>query len=93
MIDSDFCPHCGVDLRSAQIPDGLLDEGWYGHWDKERGYYGERPRYYYSTVGVEIPGVYDGVLFWQCPDCGGCWHRFPPEDWRNEKAKKYLKEV
>lgn len=22
------------------------------------------------TVGVELPWVYDGVLFWACQDCG-----------------------
>lgn len=22
----------------------------------------------------EIRGVYDGAVFWQCPDCGGMWH-------------------
>jgi len=27
-------------------------------------------------VGVEVPGVYDGVLYWECPDCGAAWHRW-----------------
>jgi hypothetical protein len=29
------------------------------------------------TIGIEVRGAYDGVLFWQCPDCDGRWHRFP----------------
>lgn len=33
------------------------------------------------AIGVEIRGVYDGVLFWGCPDCGGSWHRWSPDDW------------
>lgn len=27
------------------------------------------------VIGVEIQGVYDGVLYWQCPDCGFAWGR------------------
>ncbi len=41
------------------------------------------------AVGVEIPRVYDGVLFWRCPDCGGCWHRFPTGDSRRASADRY----
>lgn len=25
--------------------------------------------------GHEYTGVYDGVLFWQCMECGHCWPR------------------
>lgn len=36
-----------------------------------------RPGEHYGReLGVNIPGIYDGVLYWQCPDCGGRWHRF-----------------
>lgn len=27
-------------------------------------------------TGVEIPGAYDGILFWACTACGQAWHRF-----------------
>jgi hypothetical protein len=26
-------------------------------------------------VGIELPWVYDGVLYWHCTACGGNWHR------------------
>lgn len=44
------------------------------------------------TIGVEIWGVYDGVLFWRCPDCGGSWHRWSPDDWPRlyKAAEKYV---
>lgn len=44
------------------------------------------------TTGVEIWGVYDGVLFWRCPDCGGSWHRWTPNDRLRlyEAAEKYI---
>lgn len=43
-------------------------------------------RHYLRTIGVCIPGVYDGVLFWACPDCQGAWHRWAPEDGRRYEA-------
>lgn len=27
------------------------------------------------VVGVEVRGVYDGVLFWKCDGCGHAWSR------------------
>lgn len=32
---------------------------------------------YYRTILVEVQGVYDGGLFYRCPDCQGQWHRWP----------------
>lgn len=29
-----------------------------------------------NRMGVNIPGAYDGVLFWRCMFCGHDWHRF-----------------
>lgn len=28
-------------------------------------------------AGIEVRGVYDGVLYWQCLECGWAWSR----DW------------
>ena len=42
------------------------------------------------VIGVEIQGAYDGTLFWQCPDCGGRWHRFPKGHALRKKAEPYL---
>lgn len=38
-------------------------------------------------VGVEIAGVYDGVLFYQCFDCGHRRHRWSKEDHPDMWAK------
>jgi len=35
---------------------------------------------YYRTMSVEVRGVYDGGLFYQCPDCAGRWHRWIGDD-------------
>ena len=34
--------------------------------------------------------VYPGVLFWECPDCGGQWHRFTIASREHHWAKKYM---
>ena len=34
--------------------------------------------------------VYQGVLFWECPDCGGQWHRFTIASREHHWAKKYM---
>ncbi len=41
--------------------------------------YGDRApedRFYGREIGITVRGIYDGVLFWQCPDCTHTWHRF-----------------
>lgn len=41
-------------------------------------------------IGVEIQGVYDGVLYWQCPACGGMWNRWPKDHPRYVVAERYM---
>lgn len=31
---------------------------------------------YSRRIGVEVQGLYDGVAYWKCPDCGHNWQRF-----------------
>ncbi len=54
--------------------------------------YGDKPveeRFFSRIIGIEIRGVYDGVLFWQCPDCGGRWQRWSEHDMM-AKAQPYI---
>jgi hypothetical protein len=78
------CPHCGTNLIDKEIPIESLKRGLYGEWD------GKTPQYYYRTVGVEIPGVYDGTLYWQCPDCDEKWHKFPEGSRLHRRAAPYV---
>lgn len=73
------CPHCAAGLLGDPIPQKYIDEGWYGtktHYDR--------------TIGVEVRGVYDGVLYWACPDCGGTWHRWPEDHHLRARAEKHM---
>jgi len=36
-----------------------------------------------DVIGIEIQGMYDGVLYWQCKKCEGYLHRFDGT-WYNE---------
>lgn len=76
------CPHCGADLRGAPIPQDYIDAG----------YYPSGAMHYERVIGVEVRGLYDGVLFWACPDCGGTWHRFPEGNPYRRRAEPYVSE-
>lgn len=80
MTETNKCPHCDKDLRDKPIPEDV------------REFYGEK-EYYMKTIGVEIYGLYDGVLFWMCPFCEGKWHRWPEGDYRREKAENYFEQM
>lgn len=60
----DDCPRCGIDLREQPIP------------EEERQQYQGGTHFARLEIGITIRGVYDGVLFWKCPNCGGEWHRW-----------------
>jgi len=53
------CPHCNVSLIGGRIPDDIKHFYSSSHWGRE--------------IGIEYPGIYDGVWEWKCPDCGGIW--------------------
>lgn len=74
--DENICPHCETDLRDKPIP-------------KEHQHLYGTSTHFSRKIGIEIRGVYDGMLFWQCPNCGGRWHRFTDEYMR-KKAEPYI---
>lgn len=45
---------------------------------------------YRRTFMVQIRGLYDGGLFFECPDCGDRWHRWPEGHWLRRKAEPYV---
>ncbi len=55
--------------------------------------YGSRApedRFYRREIGVQVSGVYDGVLYWMCPDCGHTWHRFAEGTALYNRAEKAM---
>ena len=80
MTQPDTCPHCGVSLLGDPIPQESLD----------KGYYGPGTTHFRRDFGAEVDGVYDGVLYWVCPDCGGAWHQFDEGTRLHSLAEKYV---
>ena len=74
----DKCPHCGSNQIGEPIPEKYRDE-----------YYGGKT-HYKRTIGMEVFGVYDGMLYYRCPDCGGNWHRFGPDHYLHDRAVPYV---
>jgi hypothetical protein len=51
----------------------------------------ERPGEHYSNaVMVEVSSVYDGGLYFLCPECGQKWHRWPKGHPLHVRAEEYI---
>lgn len=85
--EMEFCPHCHSSLKGEPIPQRELDRD--RAWRAERGLPPSGETHYSLAIGAVVPGVYDGTLYWQCPFCGGVWHRFGYGPLR-ERAQLYF---
>lgn len=47
-------------------------------WNTARayGWTFENPKCFRNEIGIEVQGVYDGILYYQCPKCEFKWKRF-----------------
>lgn len=43
-----------------------------------------------NVIGREVQFVYDGVLYWDCGDCGKSWHRWPEGTRQREIARAFV---
>jgi hypothetical protein len=57
------CPKCGANWKSKPIP-------------KKDRHYAKGSTHFSRLVGIEIPEKFDGVSYWQCPDCHARWDRW-----------------
>lgn len=76
MTTPDNCPECGVTLQGEEIPEDIRPNYSGTHWNR--------------VLGVKVQGAYDGVLFWQCPDCGARWHRWDRTSPYRSRAETYV---
>jgi hypothetical protein len=83
-MEEEFCQGCGESFRGPKIPQEYID----------KGYYEEGVQYYSTKLGIEVRGVYDGVLIWKCENCFHMWPRFSQENWErlHNKALDIIKE-
>lgn len=78
MTAEDRCPSCRADLRAGEIP------------DEHRHHYSPDATHFSNRVGVEVPGVSDGVLYWMCPHCNHRWHRWPEGHPLRVRAEEFI---
>ena len=76
MEDRRWCPECMADWKGKLIP------------KKFRHLYSKGSIHYSRLIGIEIQGGYDGVAYWECPDCQARWDRFTGEKVEKQKVKK-----
>jgi hypothetical protein len=64
--DEKRCPRCLTSWQGSAIPQEYID----------KGYYAPGSTHYSLLIGVEIQGVYDGVIYFCCPHCKTNFPRF-----------------
>lgn len=80
--DLGACPACGVSWDDGSIFDKLRTQDWCaGMSDDElrahiAQFYDSDTKHFSRLIGIELQGLYDGVIMWQCPDCKSRWDRF-----------------
>lgn len=72
----DACPHCGVSLLGDPVPE--TEQPWFGN------------THYRRDQHMVVKAIYDGVLYFQCPDCGGAWHRWYEGTKYYEQAQPHI---
>lgn len=76
-MSQNTCPHCDTNLIGDPIPEDI------------RHHYGDKT-HFRRVIGIEVRGVYDGVLYYRCPDCGGTWHRWPEGHYLRRRAEPFV---
>lgn len=66
--DSESCPECKASWVGDPIPEKYLH--LYGHHN------GHSSRLIGVNLSYDHPRHYDGVSYWQCPDCKATWNRW-----------------
>ena len=91
--DKGLCPGCGASDIGGPIPEDIVHN--YVPWDVYKGGKGAVRDWLKTNpwptwrkfLGIEVRGVYDGVLIWKCEDCNHQWPRFSREGWERLHVK------
>lgn len=84
-LKTDKCPHCGASWDGGSIVDTVKKQrdggdrylaGWSDADIDEYVKKSYSPPYRWSRlIGIEDLKLYDGISYWQCPDCNTVWDR------------------
>jgi hypothetical protein len=85
-----ICPKCNADWDGGSIVDTFKkqrDEGseyWKDYSEEQIEEYVKEsyfPPYRWGRqIGIEVQGEYDGISYYQCPDCETIWDKFTGEE-------------
>ena len=86
------CPKCGIEWEQKEtIYEFFLNK--YKDEEKARdaarsyGCLPEKPKHFgKNVIGIEIQGMYDGVLFWECQSCKSTFNRFTMKEVKSPKV-------
>lgn len=67
----DNCPKCNISFIGDPIPEDIVEYYSGTHWRKE--------------IGIEVPGKYDGISYFMCPNCEYKWDRWTGEEYEVEE--------
>ena len=76
------CPECNANFDAGAVFDTLRPQTWCQGMSDEQlrqyvsEHYGDENARFSRLIGVEVQGLYDGVIKWRCPDCSAEWPRF-----------------
>jgi rubredoxin len=89
------CPSCKSNWDDGLIFDNFRKSKRYHEIPDEeirkmvKESYGDPNAHFSRLVGIEDPNVYDGILFWQCPDCESKFQRFEETSPLGRRAKLF----
>lgn len=74
------CPKCNADWDAGNVYETLRKHDAYASKTDDElrevaSHYGKPDARFSRLVGIQVRGVYDGVLYWECPDCHQRWNR------------------
>lgn len=81
MTAYDRCPFCDASMQGAPIPAEHREHK--PDHDEQVERYGRcyclpwgDETHFSRVIGHEVSAVYDGILYWSCPDCDRAWPRW-----------------
>jgi Zn-finger nucleic acid-binding protein len=83
--EQDNCPECGSLWNDGDVLEKLrktyplMSENTLLEWAGDYGWTPKNKAHFGRVIGIEIQGEYDGVSYYQCPDCQTTWDRFTGE--------------
>jgi hypothetical protein len=75
-----YCNICGADWNDGDIKETFVKQGYSEDEAikiaSDYGWTVEKPISFSRIIGIEDSRIYDGISYYQCPDCFATWDRW-----------------